>query len=281
MPDAQAHPYGVRDVERLLGISRPTIRALVDAGFVTPERGARNAWRFGFQDLIVLRTAQSLVASGVPRGRILRSLRELRRGLPESMPLTGLRIGAVADRVVVREGASLWQAESGQYLLGFEGDPERGELKVVEAPAPQASPALDGDELFDHALERESARDPEGALAAYAAAIEADPSHLDARINRALLLHDRGRLADSERAYREALDACGDDATLLYNLGILLEDLRRPSEAVESYRAAVRVDPALADAHYNLSLLLERSGKRTEAIRHISQYRRLTGGRKG
>ena len=53
--------YGVREVERLLGLSRNTILALVDAGFVTPARGARNAWRFSFQDLIVLRTAQALV----------------------------------------------------------------------------------------------------------------------------------------------------------------------------------------------------------------------------
>src|SRR6185312_5579476 len=37
--------YGVRDVERLLGVSRATVRALVDAGFVAPTRGARNSWR--------------------------------------------------------------------------------------------------------------------------------------------------------------------------------------------------------------------------------------------
>ena len=38
--------YGVAEVERLLGLSRTTIRALVDAGFVKPARGARNALRF-------------------------------------------------------------------------------------------------------------------------------------------------------------------------------------------------------------------------------------------
>ncbi len=54
--------YGVSDVERLLRLSRGTLNALVKAGFVTPTRGARNAWRFSFQDLIVLRTAQALVA---------------------------------------------------------------------------------------------------------------------------------------------------------------------------------------------------------------------------
>ena len=54
------HPYGVRDVEKLLGLPRSTIRALITAGFVSPARGPRNAWQFSFQDLIVLRTAQAL-----------------------------------------------------------------------------------------------------------------------------------------------------------------------------------------------------------------------------
>ena len=37
------HQYGVRDVEKLLRLPRSTIRALVEAGFVTP--GARPAQR--------------------------------------------------------------------------------------------------------------------------------------------------------------------------------------------------------------------------------------------
>ena len=116
----------MQEVEKLLRLPRSTIRALIDAGFVSPARGPRKAWRFSFQDLIVLRTAQALVAANVPRKRINRSVKELRRHLPDSMPLSGLSICAVADRVVVKEGASRWQADSGQYLLGFEGDPASG-----------------------------------------------------------------------------------------------------------------------------------------------------------
>ena len=37
------HPYGVRDVEKLLGLPRSTIRALIAAGFVSPARGPRDA----------------------------------------------------------------------------------------------------------------------------------------------------------------------------------------------------------------------------------------------
>ncbi len=113
----------MHDVQRLLRLPRSTIRSLVHAGFVTPSRGARGAWRFSFQDLIVLRTAQALVDANVPARRITRSIRELKKRLPDAMPLSGLAIGAVADRVVVREGGARWQAESGQYLLEFEADP--------------------------------------------------------------------------------------------------------------------------------------------------------------
>src|SRR2546427_6782826 len=141
------HRYGVRDVEKLLHLPRSTIRALIAAGFVSPTRGPRSAWLFSFQDLIVLRTAQSLADANVPQRRISRSVRELRRHLPDAMPLSGLSICTVADRVVVREGSARWQAESGQYLLEFEGDPADGSLSVIERKEAAAAPGAQ--EWFD------------------------------------------------------------------------------------------------------------------------------------
>lgn len=267
------HPYGVREVERLLHLPRSTLRTLIAAGFVSPARGPRNAWRFSFQDLIVLRTAQALVTARVPNRRITKSMKELRRNLPDSMPLSGLSIGAVADRVVVKEGTSRWQAESGQYLLEFGGDPADGSLSVIERRAEAAVPSGAQDWFAAAlALERE---DPEGAVQAYDKAIAAEPAHLDARINRALLLHEARRFTDAERACREAIEACGRDPVLLYNYGVLLEDMDRKPDAMRAYEAALLGDPAMADGHYNLALLYEKLGKPKEAIRHMSQYRRL------
>jgi tetratricopeptide (TPR) repeat protein len=238
-----------------------------------PARGARNAWRFSFQDLIVLRTAQALVAASVPARRINKAMKSLRAKLPGSMPLSGLSIGAVGDQVVVKEGGSRWQADSGQYLLAFEGDPAAGSLRVVERTPPAAPESTD---WFGRgvALERD---DPAGALAAYRNAIEEDPSRLDAWINLGLLQHESRRLNDALRTYLEALDVVGAEGVLLFNLGVLLEDMQRRREAVQAYEGAVRVDPRLADAHYNLALLLEKSGKPREAIQHMAQYRRLAG----
>ena len=269
--------YGVREVEKLLRLPRSTIRALIEAGFVSPARGPRKAWRFSFQDLIVLRTAQALRVAKVPAKRITRSVRELRRHLPESMPLSGLSICAVADRVVVKEGASRWQAESGQYLLGFEGDPASGSLSVME-PRRAAAPKVGAHDWFERGLELEQT-DREAALAAYAEAIAADPRHADAHVNRGWLLHEAGRLAEAEQAYRAGIERCGDDSLLLYNLGVLLVDLDRKKEAVEAYRGALRLSPGFADCHYNLALLCEELEMPRDAIRHMAQYRRLTGSR--
>jgi len=268
-------PYGVRDVEKLLRLSRGTIRSLITAGFVTPARGPRGAWRFSFQDLIVLRTAQALADANVTPRRIMRSMRELRRHLPDTMPLSGLNIGAVADRVVVREGGSRWQAESGQYLLGFDGDPADGSLSVIERAEVGEKPR-GAEAWFDQAVALE-AEDVDAALAAYGQAIDADRTYLDAYINLGRLLHDTKRFAKAENVYREAIKSCGDDPVLLFNLGVLLDDMKRWTEAMDAYAMALRMDPALADGHYNLALLCEKLGKPKDAIRHMARYRVLTG----
>jgi tetratricopeptide (TPR) repeat protein len=264
--------YGVREVEKLLRMPRSTIASLVKAGFVSPARGPRRAWQFSFQDLIVLRTAQALAQANVPHQRIARSVRELRRHLPSAMPLSGLSICAVADRVVVREGDSRWQADSGQYLLAFDGDPEKGSLSVIER--------RDAQRWFEQALslEEHAAGD---AIDAYRRAVRADPAFLDARINLGSLLHEAGRLEEAEAAYREAIAVCGEDAVLLYNLGVLLDHAGRKEEALAAYRKALAGDPALADCHYNLALLYEELRRPREAIRHMAEYRRLSAAKGG
>jgi tetratricopeptide (TPR) repeat protein len=270
------HQYGVRDVEKLLRLPRTTIRALIEAGFVSPARGPRNAWLFSFQDLVVLRTAQTLAAAKVPRKRITRSLKELRRHLPDSMPLSGLSICAVADRVVVKQGSRRWQAESGQYLLAFEGDPEDGSLSVIERKGTDPSPSAE--DWFDRAVALET-QDTEGAIHAYEEAVAADSALVEAHVNLGWLLHEAGRFAKAERVYRNAIEANGNDPLVLYNLGVLLEDMGRKSEALEAYQAAVRGNPGLADCHYNLALLCEELERPKDAIRHMAHYRRLLGTR--
>lgn len=265
----------MRDVQKLLRLPRSRIRALIEAGFVSPARGGpHNAWLFSFQDLIILRTAQALVAAKILPTRITRSMKALRRHLPSTMPLSGLSICAVGNRVVVREDGRCWQADSGQYLLVFEGDPANGSLSVIEHGNERPPTSAEG--WFDQGVALEK-KDAAAARQAYQRAIAADPALLSAHINLGALLHEAGLLAPAERAYRKAIEVCGSTPVLMYNLGVLLDDLDRKTEAMEAYKAALRGDPALADCHYNLALLCEELKKPKEAIRHMAQYRKLIG----
>jgi tetratricopeptide (TPR) repeat protein len=268
--------YSVRDVERVLQLAPDTTRSLIRAGFVRPARGPRREYRFSFQDLIVLRTARALIEAKIPRQRIRRSLESLRRSLPESMPLSGLAISAVGDRVVVRDGTSQWQADSGQYLLGLDVSVQNGVLHVVEHKQPVVESAAPHD-WFAQALALEST-DPAAALSAYREAVTADPHNAAAWTNWGRLLHERGRTREAEDVYRRALAQVGAHAVLLFNQGVLLEDLGRSAAALVAYQAALEEDPALADGHYNLARLYEALGKPQHAIRHLGQYRRLLGG---
>ena len=270
--------YSVRDVERVLHLSRSTIQGLIDGGFVKPARGPRREYRFSFQDLIVLRAARALTQAKVPRKRIHRALKDLRRNLPQTMPLSGISITAVGDRVVVREGKSLRQVEDGQYVLGLDVSVDEGELHVVEVPAPKPARSgpdpADSEVWFATAVELEHTN-PRKAQEAYERAVGVDPANIAAWTNWGRLAHEQGQLKKAESIYRRALSHVEPDSVLMFNLGVLLEDQGRTRAALEAYQSAITEDPSLADCHFNLARLYENFGQPQHAIRHLGQYRRL------
>jgi tetratricopeptide (TPR) repeat protein len=263
--------YSLRDVGKLLGLPRSIICGLIDAGFVSPSRGRRREYRFSFQDLVVLRAAAALVEARLPTTRILRSLRRLRTQIPPQIPLSGLRVEAVGDAVVVQEGNAQWQTHDGQYVLRFHVESPGGRLAFLDVPMP--SPAVSDDDLFDQASESEETN-PVASVELYRQALAVNPKHVGAYTNLGRLLHARRQCAAAEAVYREGLAHCGRDATLLFNLAIVLEDAHRSADAADMYREALKEAPDLPEAHYNLALLCEAAGLKQEAIRHLSAYRK-------
>lgn len=286
--------YGTRDVARLLGLSESQVRSWVRAGLLEVERGARNSYRFSFQDLVLLRTARGLIDADVPHPRIVRALRRLKAQLPEDRSLSELRIAVDGDDVVVSDGGAPWNPQSGQLHLEFavaelangvaplHGTPQ---LRIAEASGEAgqgaaglkgASAARTADDWFVQGIELELSA-PAEAQMAYELAIELDAAHADAHVNLGRMLHEQRRLAEAESHYRAAL-AGGPHATAAYNLGIVMEDRRNAREAVAAYRVALEADPRMADAHYNLARLYEQLGDQPAALRHLKSYRALTQG---
>lgn len=278
MTHRTAGPYTLTRLQEMLGLSRRVITSMIDAGFVTPARGARNEYRFSFQDVVLLRTAHRLQAAGIPPRKVLRSLKELKARLPAQAPLAGLRVTAVGSDVAVREGGHAWAADSGQFLLDFEVAPAAGgEVAFIERPAANDSGAAQprsAEDWFALAVHLE-AGERDRADEAYRRAIELAPARSDAYLNLGVMLAEAGRHAEAVALYDEAIERCPPDALLQFNRAVALEDSGRRAAALEGYAACLAIDPRFADAHYNAARLHDEIGQPQSALKHYSAYRRL------
>src|SRR6185436_1172034 len=195
--------FSVREVSTMLGLTASQIRSYAAKGFINPERGPKGELRFGFQDLVILRTAGELSASQIPQRKVQRVLERLREQLPSGRSLAAIRIAADGDRVVVRDGEATWNPESGQSLFDFS----------VADMARQAAPFV--------AQAAEDARDHEtSAEEWYELACELDATHADAHVNLGRLLHEQKAPAAAEKHYRAALEHNPEHETAAFNLGV-------------------------------------------------------------
>jgi tetratricopeptide (TPR) repeat protein len=286
--------YSVEDVAQLLGVSLRQVNAFVRAGFLAPATGDDGRAQFSFQDVVLLRTAQGLVGAAIAPARVKRALRKLKEQLPDGKPLTGVSIAAEGNRIVVRDGRTRWNPESGQALFDFRVDELAKDAAQLSDFKPRAAKvtgkgkaASDGvttagedaeysEDWYGVGCAREDEGDRDGAVAAYKRALGADETHVDAHINLGRMLHERGETPLAVRHYQRALELKPGDSIAAFNLGVALEDQERFDEAASAYLQAVSTDPRSADAHYNLAGVYERMGDRAGAIRHLRAYKQLT-----
>ena len=112
--------YTTREVADTLGLAQQQIRRYGRRLSIAAERGGRGEYRFSFQDLVLLRTAKSLLDADVAPRRALAALAKLCDSAER--PLSAMRVSADGDSVVVREDDALWNAETGQGHLSFAAD---------------------------------------------------------------------------------------------------------------------------------------------------------------
>ncbi|HEY1257675.1 MAG TPA: sulfotransferase [Stellaceae bacterium] len=131
------------------------------------------------------------------------------------------------------------------------------------------------------------------------------PRSVEAVFQQALALHRRGRLAEAEAVYRDALQSDPEHADALYNLGLIrlhlgarqdalrllanalrrkpdsaeahnavavaLRQLNRPRDALVYFGRALAISPDFAEAHNNLGATLQQLGQHSEALRHFER----------
>ncbi|MFJ1260345.1 tetratricopeptide repeat protein [Cupriavidus sp. CuC1] len=264
--------YTLKDAEAMLGIPRSVATKLVAERIITPSRGPRREYLFTFQDMVLLRTANSLHDARIPTRLIVRALARVKASRGAGQPLSGVRIRAMGSEVATRDEGRGWQAVSGQMLMDLEpGEPGTA---VVESLHDARAPAAEAQDWFLVGAELETEK-PIEAEAAYRRALAAEPTFLDPYLNLGCMLCDARRFGDAAELYRSGISQLPSEPLLHFNLAVALEDQERPGEALTSYERCIQLAPDFADAHFNAARLYELLGNGMQAIRHFNEYRKL------
>jgi len=105
--------------------------------------------------------------------------------------------------------------------------------------------------------------------------MNSSPSIIDDLLQRGLVDHRAGRLAQAESVYRQILNIDPEHADAHLCLGAALHALGRPMEAEASYREVLRLRPNYPEAHRNLAYVLRALGRLTEAEASYRETLRL------
>jgi tetratricopeptide (TPR) repeat protein len=272
--------FTIAEIEKKYGISRYTINALMKEGFVAPARGKRHEYRFSFRDLVLLKMAGDLLATGISAAKIMRLVRQLRKKLAENIPLEEMRISAAGSELVVRQEGILVNV-AGQQVIDFNQIAQdhavtNGNIGLL-APNRHRIDGIVSREWHKWYRQATSleATDPLQSIEYYRRVVEAKPDYIDAWLNLGCLLIEGAQYLEAYAVHQEALIRCPASPILCFNFGIVCEELEYLDEALRYYKQAIVLDPAFADAHYNIAQLHEILGHHTSAVRHYSAYRRL------
>src|SRR5712692_7926008 len=118
--------FSTRTAARILAVTPERIRYWVKRNLVRPlNLGGRN-YRFAFNDLLEMRMAKELLGTRQHIEPVQRCLDRVRELVAPDRSVTSLKLVNDDGRIVVRDGPSLIEVETGQLLLNFEGSHQPG-----------------------------------------------------------------------------------------------------------------------------------------------------------
>ena len=267
--------YSTRNVADIVGMTPSQVRHFVRRKLLSPAKGANGEHRFDFKDLVLLRTAKSMIDAEVSPRSLFRAMTRLKASFASTEALSAVRLLAQGDGVVVRAKDRLWNAETGQGCLDFAQRVSGDTVTVLwegRDIAPGEVDELSASEWCQLGVDLEEWNVGK-AMEAYQKAVLSDPNCADAWVNLGRLHQLKGNLKEAKRHYELAVEAVPGHQLANYNLGTIFDELNEGELATQFYAKA----PDVPDAHFNLARLSRRRGDELAYRRHQQRYMSLTG----
>ena len=247
-PDVADIPaYSIAKLMSLTSLGEDEIEHLVDIGLLRPTDNL-----FRFRDIAAARTLVRLSRSGVKLSKIVKSLAQIRKWLPEA-DLPNVELVSEGEALELRQSNGRVNPH-GQFLLPLDRSTEDADALVEEAQA-----------ATDHKNWEEAER-------CYRRAMSADHNDPVILFDLADLIRAQGRQTEAEKLYRNAVRLDPHFAEAWYNLSDILDARAAMDEAIECLEQSIKVGPDYADAHFNLGLLLQKRGQFEKATRCWRRY---------
>jgi predicted Zn-dependent protease len=276
-PAVPLSPSGIyerQDLRRIADVTERQLRSWEKQGLVEPRE------KFGFSDLLALKTLKRLRELHIAPTRIQRAISSLKTRLEDvDHPLAQLRITTDGRRLNVHVGDTVMEPITGQLLLNFDAK-EIEKLRAFPVKAANAAQDEAKEKLAEHWFQRGLALEETGApideaVDAYKHAIEANPNAAGALVNLGTIAFRARRMKVAAEYYTRAMEADPNYPLAHFNLGNLNDEQGRFDIAHKHYLEAIRLNPRYADAYFNMALLCERNNDVLQAIAHWQTYLKL------
>ncbi|MGA7384966.1 MAG: tetratricopeptide repeat protein, partial [Methylocella sp.] len=184
-PEERAEAYTMDELAALSKLPADVVEQLSMFGLIEVRDG-----HYGFRDLAAARQAAQLLGSGIGLSVITKSLREIRKWLPDAR-LSNLRLFPESkDRILVEQARGHTDSK-GQFVL----------------PVEKINHLDDAGEAFAQAQFAEEAGDLQSAESLYRRVMKLDPNDPAPGLNLGNLLRVQHRTVEAEAAYRWAVKA--------------------------------------------------------------------------
>ncbi len=296
--------YSIRDVSRILAVQEARLRYWTQTGFVGPTVRKGGRFYYTFCDLLAVKAAKDLVATGMTLQKVRKNVDALKKALPDDThPATKLRVCCDGETIVALADDIAFQPIGGQIVMAF-NVPSFGEHVSQVLAMPRVDPnavaqrgtssdgaphevtdnpteANGGTTAYRYFVEACAAEDrgeSETAEHLFRQAIDLEPNMAAALTNLGNLIYRQGELEDARKLYDRALEHDPSQPEARYNLANLLEDLGETDLAIAELRRVCAAAPEFADAHYNLGIMLAQVGGTAQAKQHLERYLELDTG---
>ena len=292
--------YSIRDVSRILVVQESRLRYWMQIGFVGPTVRKGGRFYFTFCDLVAVKSAKDLLATGMSLQKVRKNVEALRKALPEDThPATRMRVCCDGETIVALADDVAFQPIGGQVVMAFNlptfgehvaqvlamprvtpstpdfrttGD---GTPKAIEDNPTEANGGTTAYRYFVEACAAEDRGDSQTAEHLFRQAIDLEPNMAAALTNLGNLVYRKAELAEARGFYERALEHDPVQPEARYNLANLLEDLGETELAIAELRKVCAAAPEFADAHYNLGIMLAQVGGHAQARHHLERYLEL------